>query len=260
MPNLKYKIKKQFRYQGYDYSQNGFYFVTICTKNREMFFGDIKNEKIKLSDIGLIANKFWLEIPSHFPFVVLDEYAIMPDHIHGIIKINNNPANVGTGHCPVLANNSANVGTGHCPVLPNNSVNAITGHCPVLANNPVNEITGQCPVLDIFPGKGFSVFLTRTGQCPVPTGDISGQCPVPTGEYPVVEKAKFGSVKSGSLSIIIGSYKSVVTKNVNRKISNYNFAWQSRFHDRIIRNDEELNRARQYIINNPLKWGLDKNN
>jgi hypothetical protein len=219
MQNLKYKIKKQFRYQGYDYSQNGFYFITICTKNRKMFFGNVKNEKIKLSDIGLIANKFWLEIPNHFPFVILDEYVIMPDHIHGIIKINNNPANVGTGHCPVLANNSANVGTGHCPVL------------------------------DIFPGKGFSVFLTRTGQCPVPTG-----------EYPVVEKAKFGSVKSGSLSIIIGSYKSVVTKNVNRKISNYNFAWQSRFHDRIIRNDEELNRARQYIINNPLKWGLDKNN
>jgi hypothetical protein len=208
MQNLKYKIKKQFRYQGYDYSQNGFYFITICTKNRKMFFGNVKNEKIKLSDIGLIANKFWLEIPNHFPFVILDEYVIMPDHIHGIIKINNNPANVGTGHCPVLANNPAN---------------AITGHCPA--------------------GK-----ISRTGQCPVPTGG-----------YSVVEKAKFGSVKSGSLSTIIGSYKSVVTKNVNKKISSCNFAWQSRFHDRIIRNDEELNRARQYIINNPLKWELDKN-
>lgn len=221
MQNLKYKIKKQFRYQGYDYSQNGFYFITICTKNREMFFGNIKNGKIKLSDIGLIANKFWLEIPNHFPFVILDEYVIMPDHIHGIIKINNNPANVGTGHCPVLAKKTEK-------------------------SFPRAE-------------KDFPEKISRTGQCPAGKISRTGQCPVPTGEYPVVEKAKFGSVKSGSLSIIIGSYKSVVTKNVNRKVSNCNFAWQSRFHDRIIRNDEELNRARQYIINNPLKWELDKN-
>jgi len=64
----KYKNKKQYRYKGYDYSQDGFYFVTICTKNRKMFFGNIKNEKMNLSEIGLMADKFWQEIPDHFPF------------------------------------------------------------------------------------------------------------------------------------------------------------------------------------------------
>ena len=54
-----------------------------------MFFGNIKNEEMRLSKIGKIAERFYLEIPNHFQFVKLDEYVIMPNHIHGIIEINN---------------------------------------------------------------------------------------------------------------------------------------------------------------------------
>lgn len=75
------------RLKNYDYSSNGYYFITICTKNRVHYFGKIIDQKMELSEIGKIAHKCWLEIPNHFPFVVLDESIIMPDHIHGIVVI-----------------------------------------------------------------------------------------------------------------------------------------------------------------------------
>jgi len=87
MPNAK--NRKLNRLKGYDYSQNGWYFVTICTKDREYFFGEIINGEIRLSKIGKTAQKFWREITAHFPDVKLDEFIIMPNHIHGIIIIEN---------------------------------------------------------------------------------------------------------------------------------------------------------------------------
>ena len=84
----KYTIKST-RLEGYDYSQDGMYFVTICTKDREEFFGKIEDGEMVLSKIGKIAEKFWKEIPKHFPFVILDEFVIMPNHVHLIIEIIN---------------------------------------------------------------------------------------------------------------------------------------------------------------------------
>ena len=63
------------------------YFVTICTQNRIHYFGEISEGEMQLSQIGEMADKYWHEIPEHFPFVVLDEFVVMPDHIHGIINI-----------------------------------------------------------------------------------------------------------------------------------------------------------------------------
>lgn len=77
------------RLQEYDYSSQGAYFITICTKNHKYFFGNIVNGKIQLSKIGLFVKQYWLEIPNHFPNVTLDKFVIMPNHIHGILFINN---------------------------------------------------------------------------------------------------------------------------------------------------------------------------
>lgn len=85
----KYRIESS-RLYGYDYSWPGFYFITICTKDRECFFGEINNNKVQLSKVGKIASKFWFKIPKHFLFVKLDEFIVMPNHIHGILIINNN--------------------------------------------------------------------------------------------------------------------------------------------------------------------------
>ena len=180
----QYKYHKQYRYKGYDYAKDGFYFVTICTKDRQLFFGDVVNEKMQLSKIGQIAEKYWLEISNHFKNIKLHEYIIMPNHIHGIIQI-------------MRCGNEAM-------------------HCG-------NEAMPRS-----YDGKH-------------------------------IKMSKI-SPKLGSLSVIIGSFKSIVTKIINKKFLNNNFAWQPRFHDRIIRNDEELNKIRYYITINPDKWALDRSN
>ena len=185
---MQYKQQKQYRHKNYDYSQNGFYFVTICTENHKIFFGDIiksGNEynpvyEMKLSEIGKIAKQCWLEIPKHFPFVNLDEHIIMPNHIHGIIEIDK----VGT-------QNIRTVGTQNL----------------------------------VFLQSGY--------------------------------KNKFGP-QSKNLSSIIRGFKIGVTKYANN--NNINFQWQPRFHDRIIRNEKELDTIRKYISDNPAKWHLDKDN
>ncbi len=80
--------RRSIRLQGFDYSQSGAYFITICTKNHECLFGDIIGGKMFLNEFGKFVKHCWNGIPDHFPDVVLDEFVIMPDHIHGIIVIN----------------------------------------------------------------------------------------------------------------------------------------------------------------------------
>ncbi len=82
----KYRIEST-RLQSWDYGSNAAYFITICTKEKRCYLGDIINNVMYLSEIGKIADKYWLEIPAHFPFVKLGEYIIMPNHVHGIIII-----------------------------------------------------------------------------------------------------------------------------------------------------------------------------
>ncbi len=79
--------RRSIRLKGYDYSQAGLYFITICSQDRECLFGEVENDEIILNDAGKIAKQCWLDIPEHFPNVVLHEYVIMPNHVHGIIEI-----------------------------------------------------------------------------------------------------------------------------------------------------------------------------
>ena len=81
------KRRRSVRLRGFDYAFRGFFFVTICTHNKKPTLGKIMNYKSQLSDIGKIVEKCWREIPEHFPKVYLDEWIIMPNHIHGIIVI-----------------------------------------------------------------------------------------------------------------------------------------------------------------------------
>jgi len=79
--------RRSIRLKGYDYSQEGAYFITICTYNRKCHLGDVQNGIVRLSRIGEIARQFWLEIPDHFDNTELDEFIFMPNHLHGILDI-----------------------------------------------------------------------------------------------------------------------------------------------------------------------------
>ena len=85
----KYRIKSH-RWQGWNYADSGVYFITICTKNRVEYFGRTKNEEIILNDVGIIAEQAWLKTEKMRDNVELDEFVVMPNHIHGIIILENN--------------------------------------------------------------------------------------------------------------------------------------------------------------------------
>ena len=189
----RYAIKSG-RLHSYDYSSDGMYFVTICTKDREEFFGNVENGKMALSEIGKIAEKFWQEIPKHFPFVNLDIYQIMPNHVHGIIEI-----------------------------IKNDFVET-----QFIASKNDNQDALKC----------------------VSTGKISGG----------ITGMKNPSLNPNSLSNIIKWYKGRCAFEIRKQLNPITFAWQPQFYDHVIRNDESLNKIREYIFKNPAEWERDKNN
>ena len=94
-PNIHHR--RSARLKGYDYSQAGMYFVTICTHNRLCLFGEIQ-----LNEAGCVLQQCWVDIPIHFPQVELDEYVIMPNHIHGILTIVDSRTVGANNHSPSL--------------------------------------------------------------------------------------------------------------------------------------------------------------
>ena len=173
----KYRIPSA-RHPNWDYGTNGAYFITICTKDRQYFFGESENGKMKLSTVGAIAQGFWYEIPKHFPFIELGEFVVMPNHIHGVLILNKNK-------------------------FDENIIDAInhveTLHCNVSTENKNDFYKKKSP-------------------------------------------------KSGSISTIVRSYKSICTKHIHSAFPTLNFEWQTRFWDNIIRENEAFNTISQYIM------------
>ncbi|HEX9372473.1 MAG TPA: transposase [Roseiflexaceae bacterium] len=79
--------RRSLRLKGYDYTQPGAYFVTICVYQRQHLFGNIEDGVVVLSLYGQEVARCWRALPRFFPSITLDEYVVMPDHLHGIIVI-----------------------------------------------------------------------------------------------------------------------------------------------------------------------------
>lgn len=177
----KYRIASA-RASWWNYGIAGSYFITICTKGRKHFFGEIIKGKMYLAPAGILADVLWHEIPHHAKNVELGAFQVMPNHLHGILILNNN-------------------------------------------------------LLDAVE--------TRHG--------LSLQ-----SEQPPISPAqqRFQNQGKNTVSSIIGSYKSAVLKHTNRL--GIEFAWQSLFHDHIIRDDLEYQRINDYIESNPETWKDDR--
>jgi len=85
--------RRSVRLKNIDYASTGAYFVTICVQYKRTVFGIVSGDSVILSSMGKKVEEFWLSIPDHFLNVSLDEYVIMPNHIHGIVLIRNEPSN-----------------------------------------------------------------------------------------------------------------------------------------------------------------------
>lgn len=171
--------RRSIRLAGYNYAQGGAYFVTVCTQDRRCLFGQIVDGRMEWNAAGRAADQCWRDIPTHFPQVALDEFIVMPNHVHGIL-IRTDPS---------AANR-------------------------VGANN-------HSPLQD------------RTEPRPRGTSQTIGS--------------------------IIRGFKIGVTKWM-RENTGVGDVWQRNYYESIIRNDESLNRIRQYIMDNPASWMLDREN
>ena len=79
--------RRSIRLRGYDYSQAGAYFVTICSHQKKHLFGEVIEAEVKTNEIGEMIKLHWNYLPRRYPNVEIDEFVLMPNHIHGIIRI-----------------------------------------------------------------------------------------------------------------------------------------------------------------------------
>jgi REP element-mobilizing transposase RayT len=152
-----YPQRKRLRLKGRNYSDPGYYFVTVCSSTRRPIFGTVKFDRVALSSLGQLVESSWRKIPAIFPGVELGTFVVMPNHLHALI------------------------------LLPT-----------------------------ILPGK---------------------------------------DARQWSLTTIIGNFKAAVTKRTH-----VTRLWQRSFYDRIVRNQEELDSIRGYILMNPERWAGDRFN
>ena len=80
-------LRRSVRLHGYDYSSAGLYFVTACTEKRESLFGELIQGEVRPSEIGRLVSWCWFDLPNHYPRLKLDEFVLMPNHIHGILAL-----------------------------------------------------------------------------------------------------------------------------------------------------------------------------
>lgn len=195
--------RRSIRLPGYDYSEYGYYFVTICTYNREPIFGEIVGGEMKLNNVGKIVLEEWNNNANIRKNIELDIFTIMPNHFHAIIKING----------PVGA-------YGHPP-------NAATayGHTPIYANTNKNE-----------------------------------RAYINTPNERAYINTPLRSPKN-NLGAIIRGFKSATTTKINTLLNTPGVPiWQRNYYEHIIREENELNNIRQYILENPHSWERDNNN
>jgi REP element-mobilizing transposase RayT len=137
------------RFRGFNYSQPGFFFVTICAGDKQCIFGAVFGTDIVQSELGRIVEEQWHDLPESFPDLRLDEFIVMPNHVHGILELSGDGVSLGT---------------------------------------------------------------------------------------------------------VVGRFKSAVTLRSRRSELRNKNIWQRGYHDRIVRNESELNVYQQYIRDNPMRW------
>ena len=179
MYDLEIHQRRSIRLKGYDYSQGGAYFVTIVAQGRLCLFGDVVDGEMRANDAGEMVWRVWDGMPGRFPSIEMDEFVVMPNHVHGVIIIRQ-------------------------------SLGSLVG------------------------GQGDSGVQRDTGATTV--GDV------------------------------VGAFKSLTTVEYGRGVRKLDWPpfdrrlWQRNYYERVIRDESEFSRVREYIANNPMEWEFDREN
>lgn len=179
--------RKNQRLKNYDYSSAWYYFVTFCTKGRIDYFWEIQDGEMILNEYGDMVQQSFIRTQEIRKEIDIDEYIIMPNHVHVIIIIQNPVGNAGMRSKPGGNHDSG----------------------PHACGPYENEILSK-------------------------TKNVLSNC--------------------------IQWLKAHITKEIRQNYEDYKFAWQKSFHDVIVRNQDQLDKSREYIRMNPSKWSEDINN
>ena len=172
----------------------GYYHVTICTKDRELYFGEIVEGAMRLSEIGKYAEEQFQNVTSYYPYAEIPLFVVMPNHIHAIVVIDNRPPR----------------------------------------RDAINRVSDLHRVKD-------DMMDVPSMDSETPKGGLTGND---------------NSMLHQRLGTVIRGLKARVTHYANEK--DIVFAWQPRFHDRIIRNQKDLNETAKYVEDNVAKWKEDE--
>jgi len=246
--------RRSIRLKGYDYSHAGVYFVTICTQGRACLFGEVIDGEMRLNDAGRMVVAEWERLPALFPNVVLDAFVVMPNHVHGIVILTN-PADDTTDRATPMG--TTPMGTTPMGTTP-------MGATPMGAT-PMGATTRVAPTTtgDDTTPVGAGLVPAQSGAGLVPAQSGAGL--VPASSVPA-QSVPAPSTPAPTLGDVIGAFKSRVTVEYTRGVKTLGWTpfdkrlWQRNYYEHIIRNEEALNRIRQYILENPIRWTVDREN
>ncbi|MCZ8222753.1 MAG: transposase [Microcystis sp. LE19-84.1B] len=212
--------RRSIRLNNYDYGQPGAYFVTLCAYRQQFWFGEIKNHQMRLNQIGKIVAYEWVSTCKIRPNFQLDQWIIMPNHLHGIVIItdyfnNKNQGDLGARNAPLHHQNWGDLGARNAPLHHQNWGDLGARNAPLHHQN-WGDLGARNAPLQRKPNS-LSSFI-----------------------------AGFKSAVTRRINLL----------RQNKEIP----IWQRNYYESIIRDEKSLSAIREYIINNPKCWQNDPEN
>lgn len=238
--------RRSIRLKGYDYSQEGIYFITICCDDRKHLFGRIENGKMILNEFGKIAFDEWMKTPLLRPNIELGEFVVMPNHTHGIVIIEN--SNQGGSGDP--GNPGGPINQGRPGVLQYAPTTIPTTISTTISTIPITPVIPTPPTTPTkfspnFKSPSQTIGAIVRGYKGAVTKQInelrsllSGECYSDTTRGECGYKNMKGDCKSPQYKI--------------QKV------WERNYYEHIVRDQRAFDNISRYIVNNPLNWKGDK--
>ena len=270
----KYRIQTA-RAVWHDYD-GGAYFVTICTAGRAYYFGEIRNGEMILSGIGKIAEAVFTNVSEYYPYAEIPLFVIMPNHVHAIVFIDDYCRDHAAKHCERECGQDCGHDNGNdcgreCEHDNGNDNGNDNGHN--YGRNYGHDNGHDCrdAINRVSTGSmgpmGSMGAVERSMEHPVKRSQAMSETVDNTSGMDTnigirLSKGGITGNKNPMVSKILGT----VIRGVKARVSHLarhngnHFSWQSRYYDRIIRNDKEMNRVAEYIENNIARWDMEELN
>lgn len=223
--------RRSIRLKGYDYTQAGAYFVTLCAWRQACLFGEIVEGRMILNNNGRFIHAVWQDLPNHYSIVGLDAFVIMPNHVHAIIILRDPRVTVGAGLLNIQDNTTTHPKPAPTPTI----VQAgLTIFQDVTTIHPKPAPT---PTTIVQAGLTIIQDVTTTHPKPAPTPKIHG------------------------LPEIVRALKTFSARRINAFHHSPGIpVWQRNYYEHIIRSRKELKQTSEYIHSNPAHWNDDEEN